>query len=95
MNKQALLDQYLQSIAEAEAEINEIAPEIERWRYERHIINRLLEKEIDEEMRETWRIRAIVAHDMKVMAENRLEELKEQIRINRAIAQEITQDIGA
>lgn len=94
MNKQAILDHYRQCAAEAEAEISdEIMPEIERCRYEQQIINRLLEKATDEEMREIWRIQAMVMHDMRIRAENRLAEAEEQLKINRAIAEEIARDI--
>jgi len=95
MDKQAVLDIYLRRIAEAEAEISqEIEPELARWRYEEDIIHRLLEKETDEEMREEWRIQAMVMHDMIIMSKNRLEELQKQLRIDRAMAQEMAEDIN-
>lgn len=95
MNKQAVLDRYLQNIAEAETEISqEIEPELARWRYEEDIIHRLLEKEADEELQEEWRIQAMVIRDMMTMTEGRLEELQRQLKVDRAIAQEIAEDIG-
>lgn len=95
MNKQAVLDRYLQNIAEAEAEISqEIEPELARWRYEEDIIHRLLEKETDEELQEEWRIQAMVIRDMMTMTEGRLEELQRQLKVDRAMAQEIAEDIN-
>ncbi len=95
MDKQAMLDWYLHRISEAEAEINqEIEPELAQRRYEEDIIQRLLEKETDEELREEWRIQAIVIRDMITMDKGRLAELQKQIRLDRAIVQEITEDIG-
>jgi len=94
--KRNVLQAWQNRAINAQTKIDEeIQVELERFRYELEIAQRLLAKAQDDAVRETWRIQVDVLQMMVSQAEADLEEQQEDLALCEAMIAEIEADLEA
>lgn len=94
MLKREVLQAWERRAIAAQTRIDEeIGPEMERLRYEAEIVRRLLSKAQDSTARQTWQTQADVLEMMLGMAEESLDEQREEMALSEAVIAEIEADL--
>jgi hypothetical protein len=95
MLKREILANWARRAADAYGKIEELEYDVERFRYETKITQRLLAKAQDDATRETWRVQMDVLQMMVDMAEGNLAEQQEEMALCDAMIAEIEADLAA
>jgi len=93
--KQGVLQNWQDRAARVQAEIKEIKLQLEQYRYEQEITQRLLAQAQDESARQTWQTQVDVMDMMIMPAEDKLIEEQEYLILCQAMIAQIEADLAA